>query len=77
VLWCVVPYELLEDDASPLLRLRALLGENGIDCTLLAPIESEGRHVVLARGLLRGSPATTSANRSINTPNLQTSPVPA
>ncbi len=77
VLWCVVPYELLEDDPSPLLRLRALLGESGIDCTLLSPVEAEGRHVVLARGLLRSGAVTALPNRSAATPNHQASPVPA
>lgn len=54
VLWCVVPYELLEDEAgSPLIGLRTLLGECGIDCQMLAPVEADGRHVLLARGRAR------------------------
>jgi ArsR family transcriptional regulator len=77
VLWCVVPYEVLEDDPSPLLRLRALLGECGIDCTLLSPVEAEGRHVVLVRGLLCGAAVAVPSNRSIDTPQHQVSPVPA
>lgn len=77
VLWCVVPYETLEDDPSPLLRLRALLGECGIDCTRLAPVEAEGRHVILVRGLLRGAVATAASNRPNNTPVHHASPVSA
>lgn len=55
VLWCVVPYELLEGEGSPPLRLRALLADCGIDCQLIAPVEAEGQHVLVARGRRRSS----------------------
>ncbi|MFM7395955.1 MAG: ArsR/SmtB family transcription factor [Gammaproteobacteria bacterium] len=53
VLWCVIPYDLLEEQGSPPLRLRALLAECGIDCLSIAPVEAEGRHVLVARGRVR------------------------
>lgn len=49
VLWCVVPYDLLESEGAPPLRLRARLTEGGFDCLALAPIEAEGRHVLFVR----------------------------
>ena len=55
VLWCVVPYELLDEQGSPPLRLRALLAEYGVDCQLIAPVEAEGQHVLLARGRRRAA----------------------
>lgn len=55
VLWCVIPYDLLEEQGPPPLRLRALLAECGIDCQSLAPVEAEGRHVLIARGRVRHS----------------------
>jgi DNA-binding transcriptional ArsR family regulator len=65
VLWCVVPYELLEGQGSPLLRLRALLAECGIDCQLIAPVEAEGQHVLLARGRRRAAAAPAGQGRGV------------
>lgn len=55
ILWCVVPYDLLEAEGTPPLRLRAHLADCGFDCLSLAPIEAEGRHVLLARARLRAA----------------------
>jgi len=35
--------------------LRALLADCGIDCQLIAPVEAEGQHVLVARGRRRSS----------------------
>lgn len=64
VLWCVVPYDLLESEGSPLLKLRALLRESGVDCQSIAPVEAEGRHVLLARGRVRLDPVSTRSPSS-------------
>jgi len=66
VLWCVVPYDLLEEQGSPPTRLRTLLAECGIDCLAIAPVEAEGRHVLVARGRVRAtrSVITTSTSQS-------------
>jgi hypothetical protein len=64
VLWCVIPYDLLEEQGSPPLRLRALLAESGIDCLSIAPVEAEGRHVLVARGRVRSSRAVANTNTS-------------
>jgi len=53
ILWCVVPYDLLEAEGAPPLRLRAHLAESGFECLALVPLEAEGRHVLLARSRLR------------------------
>lgn len=55
VLWCVIPYDLLEEQGPPPLRLRALLAECGIDCQSMAPVEAEGRHVLIVRGRVRSA----------------------
>ncbi|MBM4238364.1 MAG: winged helix-turn-helix transcriptional regulator [Gammaproteobacteria bacterium] len=55
VLWLVVPYDLLEGQSAPPLRLRALLAEHEIDCLTIAPVEAEGRHVLVARGRVRSA----------------------
>jgi DNA-binding transcriptional ArsR family regulator len=67
VLWCVIPYDLLEEQGSPPLRLRALLAESGIDCLSIAPVEAEGRHVLVARGRVRSSRsvANTTTSQSV------------
>jgi DNA-binding transcriptional ArsR family regulator len=64
VLWCVIPYDLLEEQGSPPLRLRALLAESGIDCLSIAPVEAEGRHVLVARGRVRSSRAVANTTTS-------------
>lgn len=64
VLWCVIPYDLLEEQGSPPLRLRALLAESGIDCLSIAPVEAEGRHVLVARGRVRSSRAVANTTAS-------------
>ncbi|MEY3338426.1 MAG: hypothetical protein RL245_1418 [Pseudomonadota bacterium] len=66
VLWCVIPYDLLEEQGSPPLRLRAVLAESGIDCLSIAPVEAEGRHVLVARGRVRStrSVANTTTSQS-------------
>jgi len=49
LLWCVVPYELLEQDGgAPPSRLRALLVAQGLECLTVAPLEADGRHVLVA-----------------------------
>ncbi len=49
LLWCVVPYELLEQDGgAPPSRLRALLAAQGLECLAVAPLEADGRHVLVA-----------------------------
>lgn len=49
LLWCVVPYELLEQDGgAPPSRLRALLAAQGFECLTVAPLEADGRHVLVA-----------------------------
>ncbi|MBM4233481.1 MAG: winged helix-turn-helix transcriptional regulator [Gammaproteobacteria bacterium] len=55
VLWLVVSYDLLEGQSAPPLQLRALLSEYDMDCLTLAPVEAEGRHVLVARGRVRGT----------------------
>ena len=62
----MIPYDLLEEQGSPPLRLRALLSECGIDCLSIAPVEAEGRHVLVARGRVRAARTTvnTSASQS-------------
>ncbi len=55
VLWLVVPYDLLEGQGAPPLRLRGLLAEHDIDCLTLAPVEAEGRHVLVARSRVRSA----------------------
>lgn len=53
-LWCAAPYDLLEQGGvAPPLRLRALLDEQGFDCLTLAPLEVEGRHLLVARSRAR------------------------
>ncbi|MGA1376132.1 MAG: hypothetical protein ACO32H_06120, partial [Steroidobacteraceae bacterium] len=64
VLWCVIPYDLLEEQGSPPLRLRALLAESGIDCLSIAPVEAEGRHVLVARGRVRSSRSVANTTTS-------------
>jgi len=50
LLWCVVPYELLEQDGTaPPTRLRALLAAQGLECLAVAPLEADGRHVLVAQ----------------------------
>ena len=50
LLWCVVPYELLEQDGTaPPTRLRALLAAQGLECLSVAPLEADGRHVLVAQ----------------------------
>ena len=66
VLWCVVPYDLLEAEGSPPLRLRTLLAESGFDCQSLAPIEAEGRHVILARARVRGGRVAADERPSLS-----------
>lgn len=70
VLWLVVPYDLLEGEGAPPLRLRALLAEHDIDCLSIAPVEAEGRHVLLARGRLRGARTISPADRAKQETNL-------
>jgi len=70
VLWLVVPYDLLEGQGAPPLRLRALLAEHDIDCLTLAPVESEGRHVLVARGRVRGAQSAASPERATTETNL-------
>ena len=54
VLWLALPYDLLEQDGvAPPLRLRALLDEQGFDCLTLAPVEAEGRHLLITRSRAR------------------------
>ena len=64
VLWCVVPYDLLEEQGSPPTRLRALLADCGIDCLAIAPVEAEGRHVLVVRGRVR--PTRSPINPAIS-----------
>jgi hypothetical protein len=64
VLWCVVPYDLLEAQGSPPSRLRTLLADCGIDCLAIAPVEAEGRHVLVARGRVRASRSTLNTSTS-------------
>jgi DNA-binding transcriptional ArsR family regulator len=50
LLWCVVPYELLEQEGTaPPTRLRALLAAQGLECLAVAPLEADGRHVLVAQ----------------------------
>ena len=70
VLWLVVPYDLLEGQGAPPLRLRALLAEHDIDCLTLAPVESEGRHVLVARGRVRSAQSAASPERATTETNL-------
>ena len=50
LLWCVVPYELLDQEGTaPPTRLRALLGAQGLECLTVAPLEADGRHVLVAQ----------------------------
>lgn len=50
LLWCVVPYELLEQEGTaPPTRLRALLSAQGLECLAVAPLEADGRHVLVAQ----------------------------
>ena len=50
LLWCVVPYELLDQqDTAPPTRLRALLAAHGLGCLTVAPLEADGRHVLVAQ----------------------------
>lgn len=54
VLWLALPYDLLDHDGiAPPLRLRALLDEQGFDCLTLAPVEAEGRHLLITRSRAR------------------------
>ena len=54
VLWLALPYDLLDHDwIAPPLRLRALLDEQGFDCLTLAPVEAEGRHLLITRSRAR------------------------
>jgi DNA-binding transcriptional ArsR family regulator len=54
VLWLALPYDLLEQDGvAPPLRLRALLDQQGFDCLTLAPVEAEGRHLLITRSRAR------------------------
>ena len=54
VLWLAMSYDLLEQDGvAPPLRLRALLDEQGFDCLTLAPVEAEGRHLLITRSRAR------------------------
>ena len=76
VLWCVVPYEILEEQGSPPSRLRALLADNGLDCLAIAPVEAEGRHVLVARGRVRSALAAdnpTLATRALAAASAQSS----
>jgi DNA-binding transcriptional ArsR family regulator len=54
VLWLALPYDLLDHDGiAPPLRLRSLLDEQGFDCLTLAPVEAEGRHLLITRSRAR------------------------
>ena len=54
VLWLALPYDLLDHDGiAPPLRLRALLDEQDFDCLTLAPVEAEGRHLLITRSRAR------------------------
>ena len=64
VLWCVVPYDLLEAQGSPPSRLRSLLADCGIDCLAIAPVEAEGRHVLVARGRVRATRSVLNTSTS-------------
>jgi DNA-binding transcriptional ArsR family regulator len=66
ILWCVVPYDLLESEGSPPLRLRAHLTDGGFDCLSLAPIEAEGRHMLLARARLRAARSVIENSLSLS-----------
>ena len=66
VLWCVVPYDLLEAEGAPPLRLRARLADSGFDCLSLAPVEAEGRHVLLARARPRSTRPAASQHLSLS-----------
>ena len=62
ILWCAIPYELLEQGGgAPPTRLRALLQELAFDCQSLIPLEAEGRHLLVFRARAR-------ARRAIVTP---------
>lgn len=64
-LWVFESYEALEAPQDkvvehPIGRLRRLLGEAGMNCERLSPLEADGRHVIAAvavpsRGVSRGS----------------------
>ena len=50
LLWCVVPYELLDQEGSaPPTRLRRLLAAQDLECLAVAPIEADGRHVLVVQ----------------------------
>lgn len=66
VLVCVVPYELFEQEGSPLARLRALLAEQGFDCLALVPVEAEGQHVMLVRARLRAERSRIQNSQSLS-----------
>ncbi|MFZ9905999.1 MAG: ArsR/SmtB family transcription factor [Steroidobacteraceae bacterium] len=62
ILWCAIPYELLEQGGgAPPTRLRALLQELAFDCQSLIPLEAEGRHLLVFRARAR-------ARRAVVTP---------
>src|SRR6202040_3454237 len=54
-LWIFEPYESLERSRErivehPLARLRRLLGDAGLACERLSPVEADGEHVLAALG---------------------------
>ena len=67
ILWCAIPYDLLEQAGSaPPTRLRALLQELAFDCQSLIPVEAEGRHLLVFRARARARRAPLAAGLSVS-----------
>ena len=67
ILWCAIPYELLEQaGGAPPTRLRALLQELAFDCQSLIPVEAEGRHLLVFRARARARRAPLAAGLSVS-----------
>jgi len=69
-LWLFEAYDALEGSPArvvehPLARLRRLLGESGLQCERISPLEADGEHVLAAsarRAVLAGASAQGSAS---------------
>ncbi|MFZ9871704.1 MAG: ArsR/SmtB family transcription factor [Steroidobacteraceae bacterium] len=67
ILWCAIPYELLEQGGgAPPTRLRALLQELAFDCQSLIPLEAEGRHLLVFRARARARRAVVTLAVSLS-----------
>jgi DNA-binding transcriptional ArsR family regulator len=65
-LWLFERYEALDTAGDrvvehPLARLRRLLGEAGLQCERIVPVEADGEHILAARALAAQAAATRSS----------------